>query len=1056
GYETISWTRDLTQYETIIDGSGSQTVIGDWDGLQVMKLAVISDGVEYKMWFDGINLLDERQVGLATSGDGISWTKYLTNPVLTGDPGEWDESGEHAPFVLKEGGVYKMWYEGTNQDMVRQLGYATSTNGIDWHKYANNPVLEAGPEGYDQEAAAHGSLLNDGGAYKLWYHAMGDQGPIIAYATSPDGINWSKQGPVLLPDGGSWDGDAVWGPSVLNLDGVYWMWYAGAGPQGPPAVGVITSTNGITWTRFLVGPVVTETTPIGDPHVISDGGKLKMWYQDFEQGVINYAESDDGILWTKSPSNPVLTPGTPGQWGDPVVRFAQGGDGAVLDGFTVTGGNAEAGGGVYASGASITIRNCLIRDNFAHGMPYSYGGGGVSGGPLLTILDSRIINNQVNGGAGGVRGDSVAMVNTLVADNHGDAGIHVNGSLALMNTTVANNDGGVIFNPQVSATLLITNSIVYDNDWSISDEGAGTAQVTYSDVEGGWPGAGNLDAAPLFMDAANGDYHLQGNSPAIDAGTPAGAPPADLDGTPRDAAPDMGAYEYTRFDHDVAIVNVLPSGGVAVNIAFPIRATLYNVGNLAENNVPVICDIEHDGATVYTQTTNSNKIQPLTWQLLEFPTYTPADQGTYTLTCQSKLTGDGRSANNVYSRTLSALPEIADVWTKDNPDDNGDVPSGLDNWYESPDIWVRHKADGGLIHQAPIAGVINTVYLRLRNRGTVPISGTVDVYWIEPSLGVRCGDWAFIDTIAFSNLLPGEVRIVSTPWIPTRTGHTCLQDVVDSPQDPYNRGLECAPQWVPWDNNVEWRNVDIIENPAGGLLGPLDVQQTEVQLVNVYNLPRDVDVIVERMTFPTTGTITVQLPSDLFDRWLAYGEHWDAGIEVLTATKVINITGTVSATIGAIPMDAAEKAQVELIFDGPAGLEFEMTIRERIDGLTVGGTTYQWVIPDTTPPNVVDTFPSNGATDVGLDEPIVITFDEEIGPLNLDLALSPDPGGWRMVWNEAGTVVTATHAGFARGTVYTATVTANDAAANPMVTPLTWPFATERYRIYLPLVIRNS
>jgi hypothetical protein len=41
------------------------------------------------------------------------------------------------------------------------------------------------------------------------------------------------------------------------------------------------------------------------------------------------------------------------------------------------------------------------------------------------------------------------------------------------------------------------------------------------------------------------DYRLLPGSPAIDAGTPTGAPLTDIEGTPRDATPDMGAYEYT-------------------------------------------------------------------------------------------------------------------------------------------------------------------------------------------------------------------------------------------------------------------------------------------------------------------------------------------------------------------------------------------------------------------------------------------------------------------------------------------------------------------------------
>jgi hypothetical protein len=603
--------------------------------------------------------------------------------------------------------------------------------------------------------------------------------------------------------------------------------------------------------------------------------------------------------------------------------------------------------------------------------------------------------------------------------------------------------------------MTATNSILYGNGSNLEDAVSGAA-VTYSDIEGSWPGAGNIDADPRFADPANGDYHLQAGSPAIDAGTPAGAPPADLDGAARDAAPDIGVYEFMRFDHDVAVVDVLPGGAVEVNVPFLVRATVYNIGNLSATNVPVVCDVEYDGTSVYQETANSGVIQPLHWEVLEFSSYTPTEEGSYSLTCQSTLSGDERPANDLFTTTLSVVAGIPDVWTRDNPADDGDTPSGLDDWYESPDIWVRTVDDGGLVHQDPVAGITNTVYVRLRNRGTMAISGTVDVSWIEPSLGVRCGDWAPIGSIAFVDLIPGEARILSLPWSPTRTGHTCLQDVIDSPQDPYNRKLACAPQWVPMDNNVGWRNVNIVANPETGLQGALDVKQATVQLVNVYNLPQDVDLVIQRSDFPITGTVSVYLPGDLFDRWQAHGSGWGAGIEVLPGARQINVTSVVSGIIGAIPMHAAEKAELGLSFDGPAGSDFGTSVQERIDGTTVGGVRYEWTIPDTTPPQVLAVSPANGATQVSLDAPLVIAFTEEIGPLSLDLSLAPDPGGWRTSWNEAGTVVTATHAGLSAETSYVATVTASDAAANPMSGLSSWSFSsgTEGEWVYLPIVLR--
>lgn len=548
GYEAAGWTRDLALHETIIDGSDAEIVAGDWDGSRVQKPTVIKDGSEYKMWYDGGDLMGDVKVGFAYSTDGTAWTKDGNNPVLGPVPDSWesDTNTEFGSFVLYEDDLYKMWYE-HSQDGLRQLGYATSADGMVWARHPDNPVLAVGPDGFDQDAVAHGTLINDSGIYKLWYHAVGDQGVIIAYATSPDGINWTKQGPALIPGDGTWDEFALWGPSVLKRGDTYWMWYSGAGPTGPPAIGVVTSTNGITWTRQITSPVLSEEGVIGDPSVIEDGGTLRMWYNNFDEGAIKLAESSDGLNWTPVDENPVLTPGEAGEWGGAAVSFVDGSDGSVLEGLTITGGRGDEAGGVSAGDSGVFIRNCLIRENWANGMPHHYGGGGV-GGNDLTIEDSIIIQNEVGGGAGGIRsGGQISLVNTLVADNRGDAGVHANGSVSMMNSTIVRNDGGVLFNPEGDQTLDVTNSIIYGNEWSINEDAGGTINITYSDIQGGWPGEGNINADPQFIDPEIADYHVEAWSPTIDSGTASGAPDHDLDGNdrPLNDGFDMGAYEFT-------------------------------------------------------------------------------------------------------------------------------------------------------------------------------------------------------------------------------------------------------------------------------------------------------------------------------------------------------------------------------------------------------------------------------------------------------------------------------------------------------------------------------
>ena len=119
---------------------------------------------------------------------------------------------------------------------------------------------------------------------------------------------------------------------------------------------------------------------------------------------------------------------------------------------------------------------------------------------------------------------------------------------SIVNSTIARNlaqyGGGIYCDDSSSLTVL--NAILYFNSALVDGDeiylSDGSITVTYSDIAGGWEGDGNIDENPLFVGFR--DYHLQPGSPCIDAGTPDGAPPDDIEGNPRDEFPDMGAYEY--------------------------------------------------------------------------------------------------------------------------------------------------------------------------------------------------------------------------------------------------------------------------------------------------------------------------------------------------------------------------------------------------------------------------------------------------------------------------------------------------------------------------------
>jgi hypothetical protein len=216
-------------------------------------------------------------------------------------------------------------------------------------------------------------------------------------------------------------------------------------------------------------------------------------------------------------------------------------------------------GHLWEGSASAVISNSQIISNSGHE------GGGIyaEGGSSVDVVDSIIADNlaEVHGGAVSANQATVNLTNVLLTGNKATSDnanvLAVNNSdVTIMNSTISDN------NPQGaqavilwSGHLTITNSILWNNALSLQgDPPCPTCfTVTYSDIEGGWPGTGNINTDPLFV--GGGDYRLQMGSPCIDAGTNTGAPDHDLDQRqrPQDgdgdgtATADVGAYEFRLY-----------------------------------------------------------------------------------------------------------------------------------------------------------------------------------------------------------------------------------------------------------------------------------------------------------------------------------------------------------------------------------------------------------------------------------------------------------------------------------------------------------------------------
>ena len=103
--------------------------------------------------------------------------------------------------------------------------------------------------------------------------------------------------------------------------------------------------------------------------------------------------------------------------------------------------------------------------------------------------------------------------------------------------SLADTSGAIHIQSLATVELTFTNSIVWANGEEAITEGSGSIEISYSTVEDGYDGLGNLDGDPLFVDADNDDYRLTVLSPCIDAGDPLVLDP---DGT----VVDMGAFYF--------------------------------------------------------------------------------------------------------------------------------------------------------------------------------------------------------------------------------------------------------------------------------------------------------------------------------------------------------------------------------------------------------------------------------------------------------------------------------------------------------------------------------
>ena len=271
-----------------------------------------------------------------------SWWVNPNNPVINnGQTGEWDEGTAFLANIVFYNDTFYLFYTGSTFIFTQPtaIGFATSTDGMTFTKYIGNPILEGDGSGFDAFGVNQAAVTVVNSTWFLYYSTQPSlifgPGPAIGLATSSNpGGPWTRlENPVLeVGSSGEWDAGYVGPNTVIETDTGFVMYYLGADVNvvygGVSQVGMAFSTDGINWVKYddplTTDPPFAESDPVLWPgvsgswddtyiyglSVLETGNGWEMFYSGSDGALdqIGFATSSDGIQWVKYISNPVLTP----------------------------------------------------------------------------------------------------------------------------------------------------------------------------------------------------------------------------------------------------------------------------------------------------------------------------------------------------------------------------------------------------------------------------------------------------------------------------------------------------------------------------------------------------------------------------------------------------------------------------------------------------------------------------------------------------------------------------------------------------------------------------
>lgn len=231
------------------------------------------------------------------------------SPVFMGRPGHWDAKIRERGWIIRDTDVWRLWYTGYDPDqqpVVMRLGYATSPDGMTWTRHGDQPLI-------DDLWVEDMMVVQHDGRWLMFAEGEADQAQLLA---STDGIRWQRQGPldIRLKNGDPLPPGPCGTPTAWLENGVWNLFYE----RSDKGIWLARSTDLKFWTNvsdepvLLPGPDSYDALMIAMNQIVRHNGHYYAVLhgtgtpQKPREWCTTLAVSDDLIHWKKYPGNPLL------------------------------------------------------------------------------------------------------------------------------------------------------------------------------------------------------------------------------------------------------------------------------------------------------------------------------------------------------------------------------------------------------------------------------------------------------------------------------------------------------------------------------------------------------------------------------------------------------------------------------------------------------------------------------------------------------------------------------------------------------------------------------